>query len=503
MNTMCKNLILFFFLGTTTAMQAANDTSKINADRYRPLIHFAPKAHWMNDPNGMVYTNGVYHLFYQHYPGGTVWGPMHWGHATSPNLVNWQEQPIALYPDSIGMIFSGSAVVDATNTSGFGKGGKAPLVAIYTQHNMEEEKSNTSDTFQTQSIAYSNDDGNTWTKYSNNPVLRNPGIRDFRDPKVMWYAPTKRWLMTLATKDRVTFYSSPNLKDWTRESDFGATVGGHGGVWECPDLVEMTDASGRKSWVLIVSINPAGPNGGSATQYFVGHFDGHQFTSTQTKARWIDYGPDDYAGITWSNTDNRKMFLGWMSNWDYANEIPTDKEGWRNAMTVPRELKLMNVGDETYVASELVAELNTNQSAPVALKASGSSSISIPSRMNVQADAVKDFSLRLYNAANEELLIGYDAKAKTFFLDRTRSGKTDFKDNFARKATAPRLATGSTISLSLVLDNSSVELFADNGLTAITSLFFANEPYNKIESSGVKKLEIMKLKPAPVTMVKK
>ena len=490
-----SSLMLF-----TTNAQATVDTTKTIAEPYRPLIHFAPKAHWINDPNGMVYNNGVYHLFYQHYPNGTVWGPMHWGHATSKNLVNWQEQPIALYPDSIGLIFSGSAVVDAMNTSGFGKGGKAPLIAVFTQHDMAGEKSNTSDTFQTQSIAYSNDGGYTWTKYKGNPVLRNPGIKDFRDPKVMWYAPTKRWIMTLATKDRVTFYSSSNLKDWKRESDFGATVGAHGGVWECPDLTQLTDAAGKKSWVLIASINPSGPNGGSATQYFVGNFDGHQFTSHQTEARWIDYGPDNYAGITWSNTGSRKIFLGWMSNWDYANQIPTEKEGWRNAMTLPRELKIIPVGSKMYVASQPITELKAAESAPISLKITGSSNITIPSRINVQADADKDFILRLYNTAGEELLIGYEAAGKSFFIDRTRSGKTNFKDNFSRKATAPRFATNNTISLSLVLDNSSVELFADNGLTVMTSLFFPNEPYNKVESSGVKKLEMMKLKPAPVIM---
>ena len=231
----------------------------------------------MNDPNGMVHSNGVYHLFFQYYPDSTVWGPMHWGHATSKDLIHWEEQPIALYPDSLGCIFSGSAVVDKNNTSGFGKNGKAPLVAIFTHHSFEIEKPG-KDNFQNQSIAYSSDEGKTWIKYAGNPVVKNPGIRDFRDPQVMWYKPQKKWVMTLATKDRVTFYSSPNLKDRTKESEFSENAGAHGGVWECPDLFTLDDnarlngqvGQGKKIWVLIVSINPGNLNKGSAAQYFLG-----------------------------------------------------------------------------------------------------------------------------------------------------------------------------------------------------------------------------------------
>ena len=272
---------------------------------HRPQIHFSPKEKWMNDPNGMVYHNGTYHLFYQYYPDSTVWGPMHWGHATSNDLVHWQHQPVALYPDSLGYIFSGSAVVDSNNTSGFGKDGKAPLVAIFTHHDPKGEKNGTA-TFQNQSIAYSVDEGKTWVKYANNPVVKNPGIRDFRDPKVSWYEAGKKWIMTLATLDHITFFSSPNLKDWTKESEFGKEVGAHGGVWECPDLFPL-DYNGQKIWILVVNINPGGPNGGSATQYFTGGFDGNKFIPYQTDTRWLDYGPDEYAGITWSNTGSKKI----------------------------------------------------------------------------------------------------------------------------------------------------------------------------------------------------
>ncbi len=326
---------------TNNGMNTEETMNPVSTEPHRPQIHFTPKTGWMNDPNGMVYYNGIYHLFFQHYPDSTVWGPMHWGHATSTDLVHWQEQPIALYPDSMGYIFSGSAVMDVNNTSGFGQNGKVPMVAIFTHHDMKKEKEKRVNV-ETQSIAYSLDEGKTWTKYEGNPVIKNPGIRDFRDPKVSWNEQTNKWIMTLATTDRITFYSSPNLKDWTRQSDFGKEYGAHGGVWECPDLFAL-NYKGEKIWILVVNINPGGPNGGSATQYFTGRFDGHTFTPFQTDTRWLDYGPDEYAGITWSNTGDRKIFMGWMSNWQYANLVPT--QNWRSAMTIARELGIEKIGD--------------------------------------------------------------------------------------------------------------------------------------------------------------
>lgn len=475
-------------------------------EAHRPQIHFSPKANWVNDPNGMVYHKGIYHLFFQYYPDSTVWGPMHWGHATSQDLVNWKEGPIALYPDSLGYIFSGSAVVDKNNTSGLGKNGKAPLIAIFTHHDPVGESKKRND-FQYQSIAFSNDDGKTWTKYASNPVLVNPGITDFRDPKVMWYEPQKKWIMTLATKDRITFYSSPNLLAWNKESEFGMDVGGHGGVWECPDLFSLTDNEGKKVWVLIVSINPGGPNKGSATQYFLGEFDGNNFSSTQKEARWLDYGPDDYAGITWSNTGDRKIFLGWMSNWLYANLVPTEK--WRSAMTIPRELKLKKVGDDIFVTSQPVAELSTLQSKPVVLKniqvnrqfnvSSKIRNINIPCRLNLELENATDFSVVLSNDLGEETVIGFDKEINQYFIDRTKSGKKDFHNDFAGRHFAPRFTSSSKMNLSLVIDVSSVELFADDGLTVMTEIFFPRKIYNKIQikSEGqvlIKKLEMMNMK---------
>src|SRR5437773_5860880 len=338
----------FSIMQLSSSSIMAQSVDVIMKEQYRPQIHFSPKANWTNDPNGMVYNNGVYHLFFQYYPEGTTWGPMHWGHATSRDLIHWAEQPIAIYPDSLGYIFSGSAVVDKTNTTGFGKERQVPLVAIFTHHNPIAQKEKRTD-YENQSIAYSLDNGSTWKKYAQNPVLKNPGITDLREPKLMWYEPQKKWVMTLATKDRVTFYSSPDLKNWKKESEFGNEAGAHGGVWECPDLFPLND-NGKNVWVLIVNINHGGSNKGSATQYFLRDFDGKKFTPNSKDVKWIDYGPDEYAGITWSNTGKRKIFLGWMSNWLYANKVPTIK--WRNAMTLPRELKLMHVGNELLIASQ-------------------------------------------------------------------------------------------------------------------------------------------------------
>lgn len=475
---------LFFIIACNNVKKQTTETIT-GKEPYRPQIHFSPQKSWMNDPNGMVYYKGTYHLFYQYYPDSTVWGPMHWGHATSTDLVHWQYQPIALYPDSLGYIFSGSAVVDINNTSGFGKDGKVPLVAIFTQHDPKGEKAGRND-YQNQSLAYSLDEGKTWTKYAGNPVLKNPGIKDFRDPKVSWYEGSKKWIMTLATSDRISFYSSPNLKDWTKESEFGKEFGAHGGVWECPDLFSF-DYDGKKIWVLIVNLNPGGPNGGSATQYFVGDFNGHQFTPYQTDTRWVDYGPDEYAGVTWSNTGNRKIFLGWMSNWQYATLVPTEK--WRSAMTIPRELSIEKIGDKYLLSSKPVSELNKLAEQPVNLENIEAQNFDLtaktgklegPARLSIQADKIANFSITLSNQSGQNVVIGYDKATNTYFIDRTKSGKVAFEKDFAAKHTAPRLSAKENVDLSLIIDNASVELFADNGLTVMTEIFFPDTPFSKI-----------------------
>jgi fructan beta-fructosidase len=417
---------------------------------------------------------------------------MHWGHATSSDLVNWTHQPIALYPDSLGYIFSGSAVEDVNNTSGFGKNGQVPLVAIFTHHDTVGEGSGKND-FQNQSIAYSLDEGKTWTKYAGNPVVRNPGIRDFRDPKVSWHQPSGKWIMTLATLDRITFYSSPDLKSWTRESEFGKDLGAHGGVWECPDLFPLS-MNDDTVWVLIVSINPGGPNGGSATQYFLGDFNGKDFTPADTLTRWLDFGPDNYAGITWENTGSRKIFIGWMNNWQYANRIPTST--WRGAATLPRDLQLKEVNGKYYVASQPSPELqklvtdNTNTTLPIA-----GGNIQLPLRVDFSVNKDSAFKVRVANDRGEEVTIGFEPTQRQYYIDRTRSGIVDFEKGFAARHVAPRIAGDDEINVTLFLDQSSVELFADDGLTVMTSQYFPNESFTRLAAEGVSNINIRNLKP--------
>jgi len=486
----------------STDVKAQLDSNAYD-EPHRPKVHFSPKEKWMNDPNGMVYYNGTYHLFYQYYPDSTVWGPMHWGHTMSKDMIHWEHLPIALYPDSLGYIFSGSAVVDSNNTSGFGKDGISPLVAIFTYHDPKGEREGKSD-FQTQGIAFSLDEGKSWIKYANNPVIKNPGIKDFRDPKVMWFEKNKKWIMTLATRDRITFYSSENLKEWAKESEFGENVGAHGGVWECPDLFPL-EYDSKTIWVLIVNLNPGGPNKGSATQYFLGDFDGKKFLPFSTETKWLDYGPDEYAGVTWSNTDKRKIFLGWMSNWLYANVVPTEK--WRNAMTIPRELKIKKADNEIRIASFPVKEIEEIKSKPVVIKnisfqkafdfSTKVDWLSLPCMIDLSMNVVKDFSITLSNKSGEALVIGFDKTQNNYFIDRTMSGKTDFQEEFATRHFAPRFTTNSKMSISLLIDISSVELFADNGLTVMTEVFFPNSPYNQIsfqsDKGKIKKLKYERL----------
>ncbi|MEL7222604.1 MAG: glycoside hydrolase family 32 protein, partial [Bacteroidota bacterium] len=353
-----------------TDTTTSGDDAPTYDEQHRPQLHFSPPANWMNDPNGMVYFEDEYHLFYQYYPEGTVWGPMHWGHAVSKDLIHWEQLPIALYPDEKGYIFSGSAIVDWFNDSGFSTTGEPPLIAIFTYHDMEMEKSDsTATTYQSQAIAYSNDKGRTWTKYEGNPVIPNPGIKDFRDPKVIRDNENDQCVMVFAAGDHVKFYGSKDLKKWYYLSTFGQSWGTHAGVWECPDLFPLAvPENGTQKWILLSSINPGGPNGGSATQYFVGEFDGKQFRLDQEFAShlrrnteaacWFDFGRDNYAGVTWSDieeNDGRRIFMGWMSNWDYAQVVPT--QGWRSAMTLPRTLELHTTGKGPRLYQGFVKEL--------------------------------------------------------------------------------------------------------------------------------------------------
>ncbi len=499
-----RSLLTGCFILAATASQAQKATPKLYHEEYRLQAHFSPKEKWTNDPNGMVYYKGTYHLFFQYYPKATVWGPMHWGHAVSKDMIHWKQLPIALYPDKLGYIFSGSVVVDENNTSGLGTNDKPAMVAIFTHHDPKGEKAGSS-VYQNQSLAYSLDEGTTWTKYTGNPVLKNPGIKDFRDPKVFWYAKDKKWVMSLATKDRITFYSSPNLKDWTKESDFGQMLGAHGGVWECPDLFPLK-LNGKEYWVLLVSINPGGPNKGSATQYFVGHFDGKTFTPSSNQTKWIDYGPDDYAGVTFGNTGSRKVFLGWMGNWLYANQVPTVK--WRNAMTIPRELSLKLTAGEIWLNSDPVEELNKivikTIKVDAGLLAKNNNIFSVikqtPSQyvLKFNTKAVKDYSVILSNATGEKLVVGYDAKNSRYYIDRTKAGQSTFSKQFATVTYSPRISLSPTSNFELLVDASSLELFADGGLSNMTGVFFPKKPYTRLSivNNGmeIEKLQIQPLK---------
>ena len=474
---------------------------------YRPNFHFTPIKGWMNDPNGMFFLNGYYHLYFQHYPDDNVWGPMHWGHAISSDMVSWKEQPIALYPDELGYIFSGSAVVDYDNTSGFGKDGKVPVVAIFTYHDPKKAKEGKTDV-ESQAIAYSLDEGLTWSKYSGNPVIENPGIRDFRDPKVTWDPIHNQWILVLAADDKAMFYRSSDLKSWNLLSDFGKDIGGHGGVWECPDFFPMPVGDTEViKWVLIQNINPGGPNGGSGTQYFVGDFDGKTFRLDLAfkkeveinKAMWLDYGKDDYAGVTWSNipdSDGRRLFMGWMSNWEYAQEVPTQE--WRSAMTIARSLKLMRIGDSYRIFSEPVKELEHYRvknykrdeiKVKDEIKIVDSKTINLSSseiKFNIAELKDRSFKFKLSNQGGDALYFGYDGQKEEFFIDRKNSGKTDFSKKFASKiSTAPRTSNSISMSGTVILDKTSIELFYNNGETVMTEIFFPNAPFETLSILSV------------------
>ncbi|MEP3838899.1 MAG: glycoside hydrolase family 32 protein [Algibacter sp.] len=506
-NLVLMFLVLTFIIGCKGKSETNQNVDELTnenyseEDLYRPNFHFTPKKAWMNDPNGMFYYNGYYHLYFQYHPDSNVWGPMHWGHAISTDMISWTEQPIAIYPDELGTIFSGSAVVDFSNSSGLGEVNEAiPIVAIYTSSKKLDGNDNWK---QTQSIAYSNDEGKTFTKYENNPVIDNNTIKDFRDPKVTWDDERNKWIMSLAAGDKIMFYESKDLKNWKLLSEFGQGIGAHGGVWECPDLFKLpvigTDES---KWVLFVSINPGGPNGGSATQYFIGDFDGTTFTMdeefetaiSKKHDYWIDFGRDNYAGVTWSNAtrkDGSKLMLGWMSNWDYAQKVPT--ETWRSAMTIARKVQLQKNETGYRLLSNPVEELTNYRSTKYKkenttikgdTKIIDATSIDLASaeiQFNISNLKETIYTFKLSNKKGEELLFGYDNTKKEFFIDRKKSGKTNFSEKFAhRKTLAGRTSTNNNLSGTILLDKTSIELFYDNGETVLTEIFFPNTPYTKL-----------------------
>ncbi len=453
-----------------SAMQLADSFDSTNTERFRPAYHFTPAYGWMNDPNGMFYLDGVWHLFYQYNPYASVWGNMHWGHATSTDLLHWEHQPVALAPDAWGAIFSGSCVVDKDNTAGFGKNA---IIAFYTSAAVN----------QTQSMAYSTDGGKTFTKYSKNPILCSTAI-DFRDPKVLWHEASQRWIMLLAVGQHMEIYSSANLKEWQKESEFGHNYGNHGGVWECPDLVELpVEGTESKRWVLICNINPGGPAGGSATQYFVGDFDGKVFTceSAPTVTKWMDYGKDHYAAVTWSNApENRTVAIAWMSNWQYANVVPTKQ--FRSANSLPRDLTIFAYNGEHYVQSapakevQMVKDSKWRTLRAKGVKLEGARCVEVR-LTNKSAERVH---LTLANVEGEKVVITYDFMKHTCSFDRTKSGDIAFSNEFAAVTTTPTYNATNEVVLRLYIDNSSIELFGDGGRFVMTNLVYPSSPYTTL-----------------------
>ena len=473
-----------------------------NKESFRPVYHHTPAYGWMNDPNGMFYKDGVYHLYFQYNPYGSVWGNMHWGHSTSTDLMHWKFEGCAIVPDAWGAIFSGSCVVDHENTAGFGK---EAVVAFYSS-----AKSTPWGDIQMQSMAYSLDNGKTFTKYEGNPILTS-SEKDFRDPKVFWYAPGKHWVMILAVGQHMEIYSSVNLKEWKKESEFGAMQGAHGGVWECPDLVEIpVEGTREKKWVLICNLNPGGPFGGSAAQYFIGSFDGKKFVNeSPTQTKWMDWGKDNYATVTWNNApDGRCIALGWMSNWQYANNVPTRQ--YRSANTLARDLTLYREGQELYLKSTPSVEVK---------KARGKK-VSIPSfkvsekhemvnlfeekqgayevEIVIQNAGASKIAFCLLNDKGEKVSMYYDLNRKQFVMDRSESGTVDFSKDFPAVTVAP-VNVDKELTLRLFVDRSSIEAFGEDGKFVMTNLVFPSQPYVKMcfeaDKNGyaVKSLNVYKL----------
>ena len=484
-------------------MKLSDTFDMTNKEKYRPVYHHTPAYGWMNDPNGMFYKDGVWHLYFQHNPYGSTWGNMTWGHSTSTDLVHWQYEGDPVMADALGAVFSGSSVVDKDNTAGLGAG---TIVSFYTS-----AKSSPWGDVQMQSMAYSTDGGKTFTKYDGNPIITSTA-RDFRDPKVFWYAPGKHWVMMLAVGQEMQIWSSANLKDWKYESSFGAKQGAHGGVWECPDLVELpVEGTKEKRWVLICNINPGGPFGGSATQYFVGTFDGKKFTNQfPTKTKWMDYGKDHYATVTFSNApDGRCVALGWMSNWQYAAVVPTKQ--YRSANTIARDLTLYRQDGDLLLKSapskeiekarstkKSVPQFNVGDSYEIASLLDGNDG-AYEIEMEIKNNGAEKIAFTLQNAKGENVMMYYDTATRQFVMDRSNSGETSFSPDFPAMTVAPA-ADVDDIRLRLFVDRSSIEAFGDGGKFVMTNIVFPAEPYNKMKfesvrgSFTVKKMNVYKLK---------
>ena len=484
-------------------IKLADTFDTANREAFRPVYHHTPVYGWMNDPNGMFYKDGVYHLYFQHNPYGSTWGNLSWGHSTSTDLVNWTFEGDAITPDAWGMIFSGSSVVDYGNTAGFGEGA---VVAFYTS-----AKPSPWGDVQTQSMAYSLDDGKTFIKYEENPILTSDK-RDFRDPKVFWYEPGKHWVMILAGGQEMDIYSSDNLKEWKYESSFGAKQGAHGGVWECPDLIELpVEGTDEKKWVLICNINPGGPFGGNAAQYFVGTFNGKKFVNeSPTQTKWMDWGKDHYATVTWNNApDGRCMAIGWMSNWQYQAVLPTMQ--YRGSNTIVRDLGLYRKDGDLFLRCVPSPEIEAARTAEITIpsfKVSDAYTIenlldendgAYEIEMEIKNAGASKMVFSLLNEKGEKLYMYYDAMQEQFVMDRSESGNADFSASFPAVTVAPVSDVG-YVKLRLFVDRSSIEAFGDDGEFVMTNQVFPSVPYNSMSFESirghytVKSMKIYKIK---------
>ena len=431
-----------------------------NRERFRPIYHHTPAYGWMNDPNGMFYKDGVYHLFYQWNPYGSQWENMTWGHSVSRDLVHWEARPAAIEPDALGTIFSGSCVVDRLNSSGFGTGA---VIAFYTSAGQN----------QTQSMAYSTDNGDTFTKYVSNPVITGD-VRDFRDPKAFWNGEAGMWNLILAAGGEMRIYSSHDLKDWKYESSFGEGYGCHESVWECPDLFALNvRGTGSRKWMLVCNTGGA-PGGGCGTQYFIGDFDGHRFTTDQKETLWMDYGKDHYATVTFDNApDGRRIAMAWMSNWQYSGVVPTMQ--FRSADSVPRDLDIFENEGRYYCGVTPSRELSSLR---------GDKARQPSEACEIVVDLKGPASIVLSNSKGEKVVMEYDPKDRSFLMDRNLSGNTSFNKDFPARTIAP--VHGTLRQVRIFIDRCSIEVFDSEGKMAMSNLVFPSEPYDKLSLKGGK-----------------